>query len=288
MSYGGGAWGATPWGDGLGGTGAALELVSVIATRENVFRATFTLPVYFTGLLDPKDSGYVARYKVDVVDSTGIDGSATWPVTPVRVDAVADDPYSVDIVLDRPMTPWPSRYLITLNGIWDSTQTLMLPLGTQTVATGVHQNIEPASSLEAPQARDFANPQTRSAALDLADPDDPRNLAALPIDDTGDIAFDEGTISLKKRLLRRLFTKRGGFAHLPDYGVDVMSYGKRLGTGSIRAQLAADAEQQLGSEPEIAKVVVRVQLTDSPGIYRLDVLARTRQGTTLKMGSLVA
>lgn len=282
--YGIGPWGATPWGDGGKLYTTPFAVLSAYAVRENVIRITFNGSVYYSGLYDVQDASYVANYAITTVAGTqGLEGSHVWGVNIVRVDAVETDSTSVDVVLDRPMTPYPAAYMLAVSTAWDASRMRALQSAASLHVYGVHQAVETALSLAKPRARDIASPQTHDAMLDpLPDPTDPRNLGSIPVDDTGDYAFDDGITALKKRVLRRIFSKRGGFAHLPNYGIDIASYGKKLSTTHTRAQLAAETERQLASEPEIAKVAVRFAQI-KPGLFRMDILCRTRQGAAVKL-----
>ena len=283
--FGSGAWGVTPWGSGSpvsAPPAPTMTLVSVATVQENVVRATFDNPVNFTGVLDPKDAASPSNYVVSIVSGIGLDGSPVWPVSVVQALVVPGDLASVDIMLDRPMTPYPAQYSLVAANVWDVTKTRLL-VPAAMVFYGVHQNIVPATSLAQPQAIDIANPQTLGAMGSLSNPNDPRNLGSIPVDSTGDYAVDQGVVSLKKRLLRRLFSKRGGFAHLPEYGVDAASYGKTLNNTSNRSRLSADSEQQLGSEPEVAQISVRAIPQSAPGLIYLNVLVKTKQGQGMKL-----
>ena len=99
-------------------------------------------------------------------------------------------------------------------------------------------------------------------------------------DSQGDLAFDEGLTSYRKRVFRRLTTKKGKFAHLPDYGVSVPSSVKQLGRAGVREQLAVDAEVQIKREPETVAVSVAIVETQ-PEIYSYRIRARTSFGKTI-------
>jgi hypothetical protein len=129
-------------------------------------------------------------------------------------------------------------------------------------------------------SRDFANPQTLrgSLASGVSTPDAPL-LGTFRVDAQGDYAFDEGTEGLRKRILRRLVTMRGGFAHLPNYGVGVPALGKRLAVAATLASVAADAEAQILSEPDVAEASVRPFVDpQAPSIVRLQIRVRTKEG----------
>lgn len=129
--------------------------------------------------------------------------------------------------------------------------------------------------------RDLANPQTLRGAVasGVALPDAAALLGTFRVDAQGDYAFDEGVETIRKRVVRRLVTMRGGFAHLPNYGVGIPALGKRLAVAATLAAVAADAESQILSEPDVAEVSVRPVIDPrAPGLVRFQVRVRTKEG----------
>jgi len=288
---GSGAWGYGGWGYGSwggGGGGGAIALLSVASIRENVFRLEFSVPVYWTGILDENDGSIPTKYAIAVVPGTvGLDGNPVRPLmvsevyVPGVLDGVAAEDVGrfVDVISDRPMTPHPALYDVTCSDIF-AADLLSSVVSSTLTAQAVFKRIEPPSIATAIPSRDFANPMTRDAMFDpLPNPNDPLNLGTIVVDDTGDYAFDEGLTNLRKRILRRLITRKGAFAHLPNYGVGVPDYGKRLAVAAVVADVAAQAEAQIGLEPDVARVKVRPILDpNTPGLVRFQVLVRPRTG----------
>lgn len=290
-----GAWGSAPWGSGSWGSGGGsgdIAFVGVSAIRENLLRLEFDMPVYFSGVLDPADAAHLYKYTVTKVDgSFGLDGE---PVRDVRVasvaltsvlDGITYAQYGrfIDITLDRPMTPHPALYDVRFTNI------IAFDLDSEIVdetarVIAVFKRIEPPQVQTSPLSRDIANAQTLSAAKEsLPDPMNAVNLGTISIDDRGDYAFDEGIVNLRKRIYRRLVTRKGAFAHMPDYGVGITDYGKQLAVYAILASLAAEAEAQIGKEPEIAKVKVRPVINpNTPGLVRFEILVKTKIGKAHK------
>lgn len=129
--------------------------------------------------------------------------------------------------------------------------------------------------------RDIANPQTLRGAVasGLSVPDAEALLGTFRVDAQGDYAFDEGIETLRKRVIRRLITAKGGFAHLPNYGVGIPTLGKRLAVAANLATVAADAEAQIASEPDVADVGVRAIIDPTtPSVVRFQVRVRTKEG----------
>lgn len=256
-------WGALPWGAGPWGAGGAdaLELLSALAIRENVIRLAFNVAPQFTRLLTPNDAANPKRFQVTAVPSPlGADGLPVRSVLPVLVE-LAKIPGSfgsvLDITIDRPMSPFPARYLVAVNQL-ASADGAPLAIGqTSRGFIAVYRELRAQSVAEPSPSRDIANPQTYQAQLDpLPQAGDPLALGVIPIDASGDYAFDSGVTQLKKRVFRRLVTVKGRFPAIPDYGIGVPSYGKRLGTAAIRQQICEEAKKQLALEPDIAAVSV--------------------------------
>ena len=288
--WGTGAWGSEPWGSPTG-----LSLEAAVAVVENEVQLAFSEAVYFSGLLDPADASDPTKYTVTPVGGTGLDGTAPRPVRVVSVAVVAvpgaPSGQYLALTLDRPMTPYPANYAVTVSPAV-LTADMLTAIDPDGAALGFpavfKQLVVPQQAAPLP-ARDLANPQTLAGALDpLPDPFNPANLGTLNVDDSGDYAFDSGLQSLKKRVFRRLMTVPGGFLHLGDaYGIGVTTYSKKLATAATRGRLAAQCEAQIAQEPEVAKVAVRVlPSATGNGLFRLVVLARLKAtGQTVKFAS---
>lgn len=272
-----GAWGSSGW--GIPAPGDDLELVSAEPWRENVVRLGFNLPVHFTALLDPFDASDVSRYSIVVVDGTvGEDGQPARPVLPAHVELPSVDGARgrfLDLVVDRSFSPYPARYLVSVHQLRASTGELLLPGKTSMEFDG----LAAARSVQMREALigrgDFANPQSPlgvpigAAAL----------LGSYPVNESGDYASDRGLASYKKRVVRRLTSRKGAFRHLRDYGVGAIDQVKQLDRPGLREQLAADAETQIKREPETLSVKVSiVTLEEHPNVAWFRIRAKTRDG----------
>ena len=282
-------WGSLPWGAGQWGAGADdLGLVSVLAVRENVARLTFTTAPLFDRMLTPNDASNPKRFQFTAQASPlGNDGEPVRSVLPVRVDR----PHLagalgrvLDVTLDRPMSPWPAVYIVAVNQLVGASGGLLTPGQTSMAYQAVYRTLRAQSTSDPTPSRDIANPQTYSAQLDpLPQAGDPLALGVIPIDASGDYAFDQGTSQLKKRIFRRLLTPRGAFLSLPTYGVGIPTFGKRLATEAVRQQICEDAMAQLRQEQGVA--AVRVTALSDPAnpavtIFRIRVRESGSQGTT--------
>lgn len=276
--FGSKAWGAGPWGDG-GATASptsGFRLLDALAVRENSIRLTFSEPVQMSGLLDLFDGTLKDHYAFADDDTTfGLDGS---PARRVRAVYAVPGPLDTqaDVWIDRPLTPYPSRYEAFVEGVYSQAGVLLA--GIQgAIFPGLYRGIVAATADLAVPSRDFANPQSLSGLLGAL----PGRLGTLPIDETGDLAYDEGLASYKKRVFRRLSTRLGAYMHLPDYGVTIYQHVKQLARPGIVQQLAAEAEEQIRQEPETKSVSVSIMTDGSITYYR--IRARTSAGQTLGM-----
>lgn len=288
-----GGWGGEGWGGGWsagwGGAGP-FGLFNVIATAENIVTLFYQGGTpYLSGLLDPDDASTASHYTIEVVPgSEGYDGNPTQPVTVIFAQ-VSQAPFAIDLLLDRPMSPFPSQYTLTIEGIWSTNLSTGLPAVLQNpdpaMATyyGVYRELQPQTPDVIAPSADFANPQSLAALVGTT-PVVPQSLSASTlllgtyVVDQGDYATDQGLISYKKRVLRRGVTVPGAFAFLPrSYGVGIPSYGKKLQRGSIRAKLAAAWQAQILEEPETATATVtQSQDPVNPGLVYFMVSATTK------------
>lgn len=276
-------WGAGPWG---AGGGAALQLLQALAVRENVVRLFFSEAPLYTRLLTPNDASNPERFVItEVAGTSGRDGEPTRNVRTALVERapIAGSLGSVlDVTTDRPFSPWGSMYVVACNQLVTLSGALLDPNETSAVFAGVYRELRQASVADPAPSRDFANPSTYSAQLDpLPQAGDPLALGVIPIGSDGDYAFDHGIPQIKKRIFRRLLTRKGAFPSLPEYGVGVPSYGKRLSIAGVRQQLATEAERQIGQEPDVEEVKVQV-LTDKTNpnvtVFRIRVRIAGSQG----------
>jgi hypothetical protein len=283
---------------GLIPSSSGLELLSVVAVRENVVQLAFNLEIYFSGLLDTEDASNPAKYSFTPdTSSMGWDGN---PPKAIGVSSIAlaqpadlggdlppDAAYGsvIDVTLDRPMSPYPASYSVTVVGIYDSEliNELTEAVG---VFPGVYRRLQPNDSSVATPSRDFANPQTASdvEASALAVPLPPgtqANLGSFQVDDSGDYAWDAGLTGVKKRVLRRAISTVGAFLHLPStYGVGFLDQVKQLGTAHTQDALADSWEAQIQEEPEVvAAQVTAIADPNNPNLVQFVAQVQTNTGS---------
>lgn len=288
-------WGGGPWGDGLPTT---MQVLAAFAQAENVFRVQFSQAVYYSGILDGPDSSKPSLYTVTPVAGTvGYDGNPARALTVLTVTqpAVAGFPNGtfLDLTVDRPMTPFPAEYLVSVGTVFsaDLTQQLSANFSTAQVLA-VYAALNPPDPSAAAPMRDVANPQTLAAARrSTADTVGYSTLlGTLQYASDGDYAGEQNDDSLRQRQFRRLFAKKGGFVHLPGYGVGITAYLKRLALPSVRDQLAAECQSQFAQEPEAASVRVNLRLDPQNNqLVRLSIFTKKKSGKsdqyTLRLSS---
>jgi hypothetical protein len=253
-----------------------MALVSADAIRENVIRLRFDRPIYWTRYHDPHDGSFVDRYTV-TADPTaiGIDGRPSRPVTVADVQLVAGDGSEVDVWLDRAMSPTGSWYVVTVAGLISagSPAVPIDPLLSSAACQGVQQGL-PRIGLDTMIGnRDIANPALPQVGIRET------QLGRFVYDDTHDYGIDQGLVAYKKRVFRRLTSRKGSFAHIPGYGVGIPSTSKSLPRANLTGGIAADAEDQIRQEPETKTVTVTiVQSTADPNLFVYRINATTTIG----------
>lgn len=264
--WGSSSWGSSPWGTG----GEELQLLAAQPIHENVLRLEFNVAPRLSFLSDPRDGALPDRYSATPVDGTvGRDGLPPRSVTPFSIARAAvalSRGRFVDVTVDRRLSPYPARYLVAVNRLVAFDGMPLDPARTSAEADGLRRALP-------------VNLATRSIGrTDLAGTIEPPDGSPyVPADASGDVATDRGLASYRKRVLRRLLTRRGAFAHLPGYGVGTAAQIKRLATPSVRARLVADAEEQIRREPETKSVRASLApIADEPGAWllRLDIEAK--------------
>lgn len=282
--FGTGPFGTMPFGTSMPLTNP-LQIESLLAVRENLVRVIFNIPPRFTQLKDPNDASDPDRFIITPVDGTfGRDDEPTRPVTVIVVEQSEGlDGAGLDLILDRPMSPEPGRYSLNISGLVSAIDETPFPTTTLQY-TALFKGLVPLVPEFIINNRDIANPQTRQGIFDPLPVEEGQDLDALlgtfPEDSQGDLAYDEGLAGYKKRVMRRLTTRKGRYSHLPNYGVSMLTSIKQLSRAGLREFLADEAEQQIRQEPETVDVsVVLVVDETNPALSRYRVRARAAFGT---------
>jgi hypothetical protein len=202
----------------------------------------------------------------------------------LSADRYAGDPTgrSIDLTVDRPFTGYPAKYIVTFDGLISNSGGTVFP-GSLVNCFGLARYAQKNTADGVWVSKDIANPQTLAALQNSIGSSDENKLGTYQIGETGDYATDYGIDNLKKRIFRRITTRKGAFAYAPEYGISLGEYSKRLGSPGALSRLAIDAEEQIGQEPDVSKVkVTTIREPNAPNVVRFIVLVRTIQGNNLR------
>jgi hypothetical protein len=289
------SWDTQPW-NGNNALPQTLDVVGAAAEAENVVRVQFGAAAYFSGILDGADISETSNWTVaPVAGSVGNDGNAARAVRVVNVQqpVVAGEALGVfvDLYLDRPMTPYPAKYVVTVASAYSADQTQRLnPAANTATIFATYRELVPVDIQAVVPGRDIANPQT---AQQLADSTIANaaiaQLGSFGYSDDGDYGIDKGDDGLFKRLWRRFVSKPASFLHLGQaYGAGVRTYVKQLGSGAARGRLAAACEDQATQEPEVASAKVRcVPSAQHPNKVKLGIVLVKKGGQSKRYSMLV-
>lgn len=268
-----------PW----GGAGT-ISIITILAIGTNELVAFFTSPVKCRDPLGFRDARNPLYWSIAPVDpvAVGINGEVVpepgkpRPRPPApwigRCFRDPEDPTQVHIVT-VPQLQTGVQYDIGIGPVRGAACEEFSGLSTFRVLAR-NRPPPPSSRFAAVDTyRDYANP-----VFEL----DRRTGQLVPgrgfwqYDETGEIVLDDASGSLKKRVLRRITTLLGGFAHLPNYGVPP-SLGTLARGDDIQA-LALRLQEQIRQEPDVrnAGVTVRAESTPRGGLLRFEITVQQR------------
>lgn len=265
-------YGVSPLGGaGYGGAGL-ISVLGVLPLTNGSFVVVYDMEPKTDDSTSPTSAINVANYSLAAIDPTYISSSVPSPGilapglvaptrTPLIVKAVQDkeDPTQVIVYTD-----------CSLEG------NIQYSVGISTQICGV--NCEAFDGQEVwlftaplyPQEIQ-QNFQVLEKYRDLAwAPYDESGYDAFIIDNTNDIGIQSGRESLLKRIKRRVFSQKGGFAWAPNYGVGIKA--KALVRGGEMQSLATLINQQILLEPDVVNSSTTV------------AMSRTTTGAFLEIG----
>lgn len=261
-----GPFGTMPMGTAMAPPVAITKAESVAENRIRLYFAIAPLARNigeYNDALDPEH--YTLTVQEETVDRVG------QPTRPTRVvAAVPVDELTIDLILDRPMSSYGSLYTLSVEGLVDTTGA---PLADQDfIILGVFKGIPAVGRDVVYNNRDLAY----AVPVEGAEP----STGGLQLDHRNDIGVDAGIIAWKKRVTRRLTTRKGEFTQHPNYGVEALNRVKQLAVPGIREALAVDAEEQIRLEPETRSASVILQPGSVPGVFYYRIKADTVFGMT--------
>jgi hypothetical protein len=269
-------WGLMPFGGG----GDVLQLVRAEAIRENLVRFFFSASVKFTKILDAGDGSDASKYSVDAVTtSIGSDGLPAREVDVARVELF--DASTVDVWLDRSMSPYPSLYTASAHDLVVAVTNDPLDVAAAIVEFyGLQQGANGNLPGAVAPRRDFATPDDLQSYVDAELSS--KSLGVFAPDESGDYASDTGETSYRTRVFRRGLTKKDGFAHLLGYGCGLLELVKQLGRARTQATMAAEIESQVRQEPETVECKASFQQDrHDPSLWWLKLQAKANTGESL-------
>lgn len=140
--------------------------------------------------------------------------------------------------------------------------------------------IEKSSTENMGTVEDFKNPQVSKDKLPLG------SLGAYNITDQGDLAIDNGSESLRKRILRRIVTSVAGFYHLPNYGTNLES--KSSVTPDLARRIKDRVKNGVREEPDVLTASTNVYpVRGEEGMIVVQVTATTVFGETITVSEQV-
>jgi len=161
------------------------------------------------------------------------------------------------------------QYSISVSGIKTAGNIGLWPEPTAGTLIAFGADKPPIPELLDPSARyDLHNPQVGKDSHG-------GGLGVLHVDEEGDLDVETHRPYLRKRIMRRLTSEPGGFAHLTDYGLLIGS--KTLIKPADLRRLQQDAESQILREPDVQSVRASVS-QPLPGLIRLRLKVRDTLG----------
>lgn len=269
-----------PW----GGPGL-LSLITILCVGENELIAFFTLAPRCDDPLGYRDGRNTAMWTIEPVDpvAIGLEGEeivergkrrpsyGPW-IAEIFVDP--DDATQIHLVTVPRLEPG-VKYDVTLAGAIRGAKCEEFGgLATFRVLARNRPEPKPGARFAAQDTyRDWANPYftTDPATGQLVE-----GPGFWQLDETGEIVLDTAAESLKKRVIRRLETELGGFAHLPTYGTRSLS--KALARSADVQEVALRLQEQLRQEPDVrgASVAAQIEATPGGGIVRFQIKVQPR------------
>jgi len=284
---------------GLGDGDIAVSITTIPALASGAWTVIVSATAYGGALGGGSWSFALATFAIVTAYQTSLNTvDVTFDAEPKHLDPVdpTDGTNRTNFVIAGPVAPYPERllqvvtyegdntlrlwfdgelvpgeiYIITLSGIESVGGTPLTGLGVFAFLAFGAADVPVPLELETLDAYDIRNP--------LADRDAPTGaaLGQVVLDETGDIDVEARRRYLRKRIFRRLGTRKGAMLHLSDYGLEIDS--KRLLKAAELRKLQADAETQIKKEPGVRAVRVSVRQIQ-PGLVYLKIKVRDKFGS---------
>lgn len=261
--------GSEIFGPGFFGGGGFLQIVRARSIKGQVVRVVFSEEPLAVSAAGVSDALNPSNYTFSVLTgqagqplSVGVDPN---PIPGPAASVMAGE-FGMDVHVDRPLAVGIS-YRVTGSNIQSKTGGGQgAPYYADFVGMVLTQHIVP--------------PVRNTDNIDIKnDPFEGRFI----LTSSGDLSNQGGLDSLRKRILRRLYTPTNSFAFLPGYGL-----GLRLKEVASIGQLQAlkvDATSQVRKEPEVVSADVSLmQDASAPEVVQVQIRVTTNTGLTLQVG----
>lgn len=267
MGFGG--LGLETFGPGLMGAGGPISVLGARAIAGQTVRVALSgepMHVSAAGLNDALNpSNYIFAVTAgDAEQPLPVGVAATVVQGPIL--AVPSGAWGVDVYTDRPLVAGIS-FTVTLS------PTIQAKTG------GVMGSPYTAPFYGVVRVAVSKPPQRK---VDLTDVRNDVFEGTFGVDDSGDLGLQGGHPGLAKRMLRRAYTPKNAFAHLPGYGTGI-----RLKESMSPAEMAEyknELEGQLKLEPEVQDA--SVQMTQlAVGVVQVLMTVRTKSGALVEAGA---
>ena len=166
----------------------------------------------------------------------------------------------------EPMEDWHTVHTVAYSDLLDASNKSMDSGFTSLTFLGLQDEASIGPPVQVQTPSDISNTSTLDS-----------NPGTLAIGPDGDYAEDTGLTLLRKLVARRLFTPKGGFFHLPDYG---LGFGVKEPINPTRlVALQTEVIRQVKLEPEIASVSATITVgVGDPAITVIQISGTTRSG----------
>jgi phage baseplate assembly protein W len=244
MSWGDGSWGGSGWGGDPADSG--VEYAFALAVR--IVRVRFRGAMQSSNGLRLHDAQNAQVWTVQELDSLGAVAS-TNPV----IGVVARSPLMFDLALRDDLRHYPVPYKVLFATLYTAAG-VPVPLPRFYDFLGVGQS--------------RSRVQQRTDVLDLRNDPNPNGQSmggTLIVNTTGGYSTESGVELLRKLIIRRLITSRGGFYHLPNYGAGlaVKEPVRPADLARVRRQLA----DELAQEPDVVVSSLQLELRDDNTMF---------------------
>ena len=269
-----------PW----GGPGL-LSLITILCVGENHLIAFFTAPPKARDPLGFQDAANALNWRVDPIDPVTITIEGKVLVEPgkrrptrtiIVNECVADedDPTQLHIFTAPTLEPG-IEYAVSLVGVIKGKACEAFGgLATLTVRARNKPRPQRSGLAAVDTYADWSNPffETDPVTGQLVARDRTWRL-----NEAGEMVIADNAESLKTRILQRIWTERGGFALIPDYGVT--SFAKKVARPYAVQQLAIRTQEQILREPDVREAAVEASVevgASGGGVVRLVITVTPR------------